>query len=451
MKSNKILLASFAVSFALGVTGCLTSPSTGTSSNENSISKAYADLAFANYSDALKDGKNLEKAIKKFKENPTVTNLELAKAAWLTSRESYGQTEIFRLANGPIDAEEGWVAQAYGSLEGQLNAWPLDENMIDYTIDGNGKRTSGNIIDTKGMFNPGGEESKAVNVTTITADALTDLNENGGDANVATGYHAVEFLLWGQDQDYSNFMKDSITNGALTAGQRSIRDFTTAKNADRRLDYLEAATSKIVTDLEMVTKGWNPKISSDCSVDTTGCYRGAFLGVLEGEDSGKNIPEKEVLKQVYAGMGVFMKSELANERIAVAVLTPSEEDEHSCFSDNTHRDIATNYQGFKNVLMATYNGVDYGKSSFDALDSKSKEKILKLMNSIEEKIASVNSIAETSRHFDHQIYSSDKQSRVIRKMKNQMRKLGDEMVNVAKANGISLTTEDVTDAEETKL
>jgi len=150
-------------------------------------------------------------------------------------------------------------------------------------------------------------------------------------------------------------------------------------------------------------------------------------------------------------MGVFVKSELANERIAVAVLTPSEEDEHSCFSDNTHRDITTNYQGFKNILMGTYNGIDYGQAPIDAMNGDAKEEILALMAKIETKIESINAIAKTSRHFDYQIRPNDPQSKVIVKLKNELRKLGDKMVNVAVANGINLSIEDVTDADETKL
>jgi putative iron-regulated protein len=364
----------------------------------------------------------------------------------LISRESYGQTEAFRLSNGPIDAEEGWVADSYGALEGQLNAWPLDENMIDYTIDADGKRTSGNIIDTVGKFNPGGEDSTVVDVTKITVDAITALNENGGEANVATGYHAIEFLLWGQDQDYSNFLKDGITSGPLTAGNRLLSDFTSDKDAPRRLAYLQAAANKIVADLEVIKGAWNKDING-----TNGLYRAAFLGNLTGDEAAKNIDSKEALKQVIAGLGVFIKSELANERIAVAVLTPSEEDEHSCFSDNTHRDILTNYLGFKNLLTSTYNGKKYGVALIDAVDSDSKSRITKLMSSVEAKINSIDEIAKTKEHFDYQIKPTSSQAKVIVKLKNEMRKLGDEMVTVAKANGISLTTEDVTDAEETQL
>ena len=147
----------------------------------------------------------------------------------------------------------------------------------------------------------------------------------------------------------------------------------------------------------------------------------------------KNIPQKEALKQILAGMGVFMKSEIANERIAVAVLTPSEEDEPSCFSDNTHRDIATAYQGFKNVLTGSYKEI-HGKSFLDTVDAKTKQKILNLMHSIEEKIESINTVATTKAHFDYQIRPDNPQAKVIMKLKNKMRKLGDMMRVVAEQN-----------------
>ena len=442
IKTTKTMISGLSLAAILALSGCTANnPSTAKVHNEPSLLETYANIANDNYKDALNDAKLLQTAIGDFAENPNEDTLANAKAAWLISRESYGLTEAFRLSNGPIDAEEGWVADTYGALEGQINAWPLDENMIDYTIDAKGAKTSGNIIDTKGKFNPGGEESSSVDVTNITVDAITALNENGGEANVATGYHAVEFLLWGQDQDYSNFVKDSVTKGALTAGQRPITDFTTDKDAPRRLAYLKASAQKIVNDLTVISDAWK-------TGDMTN-YRAAILGL--NSDSSKNIDSNEALKQIFAGLGVFIKSELANERIAVAVLTPSEEDEHSCFSDNTHRDIATNYQGFKNLLMGTYKGVDYGTAPIDALDANVKMEILELIAEIETKIESINAIAQTSRHFDYQIHPTDPQAKVIVKLKNELRKLGDKMVEVASANGIKLSVEDVTDAEETKL
>ena len=449
MTKSKLLVTSLSLAAALTFSACTANNENVSTAQTSSkmqmqtspILESYAKIAEANYNDALNGAKALELAINNFTLNPTEATFANAKKAWLISRESYGQTEIFRLSNGPIDAEEGWVEETYGALEGQLNAWPLDENMIDYTIDANGNKTSGNIIDTIGSFNPGGEDASAVDVSKITVDAITALNENGGDANVATGYHAIEFLLWGQDQDYSNFVKDSITNGAKTAGQRPLSDYTSDINATRRFAFLKSAAAKIVSDLEIVAEAW----------EEDGLYKNAFLGKLKGADASKNISSNEALKQVIAGMGVFIKSELANERIAVAVLTPSEEDEHSCFSDNTHRDITTNYLGFRNILTSTYMGKSYGPSLLDAVSSEDRARIIALMDSIEAKIASVNKVAMTTAHFDYQIQANNAQAKVIVKLKNEMRKLGDEMVIVANANGISLSTDDVTDPEETKL
>ena len=449
MNFSKKVLVSLSLVTAMALTS---SASENKQSNKTeqvavkSILESYSNIALDNYTNALNDAKALKVAIDNFAKSATKENLEKAKKAWLVSRESYGQTEIFRLSNGPVDAEEGWVSEAYGALEGQINAWPLDENMIDYTIDAEGKKTAGNIIDTIGKFNPGGEESKEVDVTKITVDAISELNENGGEANVATGYHAIEFLLWGQDQDYSNFLKDGITKGALKAGERPLSDFTSDKNAQRRLAYLSVAAEKLISDLEVIKSAWEKNVDGN-----KGLYQAALNGTLNGENASKNIDSNDALKQIISGMGVFVKSELANERIAVAVLTPSEEDEHSCFSDNTHRDIATNYQGFKNILTASYNGKKYGKSLLDSTDKETKERIEKLMASIEAKIKSVNDVAMKKEHFDYQIKPESEQSKVIVKLKNELRKLGDEMVNVAAANGISLTTDDVTDAEETKI
>ncbi|MDQ7085667.1 MAG: imelysin family protein [Sulfurovum sp.] len=412
---------------------------------------AYANIATDNYALVLEDVIALEKAVKAFTSKPTKEGLDHAKTAWLRSRESYGQTEIFRLVEGPIDAQEGWVYEMYGGVEGELNAWPLDENMIDYMIDAKGQKTANNIIDTQGIFTPQGMDSKGVDVRAITVESLTALNENGGNANVATGYHAVEFLLWGQDQDYANFVKDTVSHGATTAGQRPVSDYTSDAHALRRIAYLNVVTQKLVQDVRSVNLGWSRVLSSDCSKDASGCYRAALLGLLEGKDSDKNIKRTDFLKILLSSMGVFMKSELANERIAVAVLTPSEEDEHSCFSDNTHRDIAMNYQGFKNVLSSSYEGKIYGVSLLDAMDMKSKEKLLKLMGKIEKRIAKIDALARTTEHFDYQIQPDNKNARRIVTLKNQMRKLGDMMVIVATANGINLSVDDVTDAQETQL
>lgn len=448
---RRLNLYALAVIGAAIAAGCQTGASqpAGSGSGDPLLS-AYASIASEAYDRALIDAGYLQQAISKFAGNPSESSFADARTAWLKARESYGVTEIFRLSNGPIDAEDGWVADAYGALEGQINAWPLDENMIDYTVDATGTRTTGNIIDTAGVFDPVGEGAEAVDVGSITPASLAALNENGGDANVATGYHAIEFLLWGQDQDYANFSVDSITHGPLTAGQRPLADFTSAPHAARRLQYLEAAAALLVADLETVAGAWSGKLSADCGSDATGCYRAALLGRFEGADAGKNIPPEVALRQIISGMGVFIKSELANERIAVAVLTPSEEDEHSCFSDNTHRDITLNYRGFVNVLKAELDGKSHGEGLYGQASAQTRARLDGLIGKIDARIANMNQLAENKWHFDYQILPGNN-AREIRGMKNDMRRLGDAMVAVAADIGVSLSEEDVTDPGESKI
>ncbi len=413
--------------------------------------RGYAHVALLSYEDALAGAKTLQNAIEAFNTNPTDLTFQAAKDAWIAAREQYSPSEIFRLSGGAIDAEDGWVAEAYGALEGQINAWPLDEAMIDYTIDAEGARTSGNIIDTNASFTPSG--GVAVDVGTISVDALTALNENGGEANVATGYHAIEFLLWGQDQDYDNFLADTITHGQTTAGQRPLSDYTVDGNAERRKAYLSAAAAKLVNDLEAVASAWRTERSGN-----TGRYREAFLGELSGAEAGDNISTDAALKAIFGGMGVFLKSELANERIAVAVLTPSEEDEHSCFSDNTHRDILLNFQGFTNIMRNQYpEGTALGdsKAMGELIKAENKATLSQLVSEIATRVATIDATAKSTQHFDWQVRPAafsidDGASRQnIIDAKNKMRRLGDALVLVAADFGVGLSEEDVTDPQET--
>ena len=411
------------------------------------VLQTYAAIAERSYSDALADAQSLKIAIDALVDSPSEATLDAARAAWLAARETYGPTEVFRLSGGPIDAEAGWVADAWGAPEGEINGWPLDEALIDYTIDADGNRTSGNIIDTAGAFTPRGDDAAPVDVTTITPEAITALNENGGDANVASGYHAIEFLLWGQDQDYNNFIEDKITHGPTTAGERSVADFTTDPFASRRLAYLKAAADKLVVDLGRVAGAWDADLDGD-----RGLYRAALTGRLTGDQADRNIPADVALKQILIGIGMFSKSELANERIAVAVLTPSEEDEHSCFSDNTHRDIATDIEGLQNVLLGEYAGRSVGMGLADVLPNDDFAKLAALMGDIKARSDLITKIARTEMHFDYQIHPENEATvQNIVSLKNRLRRLGDEMVTIAPAYGFSLTTENVTDPEETQV
>ncbi|MGV3610904.1 MAG: imelysin family protein [Fluviicola sp.] len=270
------------------------------------IKKTYADMAFAVYKDSYTSAVTLQTACHTFADNPSQANLDAAKQAWLDAREIYGLSEIFRFVDGPID-------NTNNGPEGLINAWPMDENYVDYV---DGEPNAGIINDL-------------VNYPTIDQTTVSQANEVGGETKISSGYHAVEFLLWGQDLS------------ALSAGQRPYTDYVvggggTASNQGRRATYLKTVVDLLVLALNQVKNDWDPAI--------TGSYYHTFTGM----DS------ETALRKMFNSMRVLAGDELAGERIYVAYQNASQEDEHSCFSDNTHRDIYLNALAVENLYKGTY-------------------------------------------------------------------------------------------------
>lgn len=192
----------------------------------------YADMAYRNYLNAYEDAVALETAITAFNANPNSETFAAAKTAWLTSRESYGTTEAFRFANGPIDIDEN-------APEGLINSWPLDEAYIDYVA---GNANAGIIND-------------ATTYPVISKEVLADINQPSDETSVSVGYHAIEFLLWGQDL---------TAPSANLAGQRPFSDFvtgagSTASNQDRRRAYLSACADLLTDNLDYLVQQWQPQ------------------------------------------------------------------------------------------------------------------------------------------------------------------------------------------------
>ena len=286
----------------------------------------YADLALAVFSDAASTGKALQAAVDALLADPSEATLNAAREAWLAARVPYMQTEVFRFGNPVVDE---W--------EGQLNAWPLDEGLIDYVAEdyqhalGNPGAQANIIANTEIQV---GEDK--IDVSEITGELLASLNELGGsEANVATGYHAIEFLLWGQD----------LNGTEPGAGERPYTDYVVGEGAtggynERRRAFLKAATDLLVSDLNDMVEQWKDGVQ--------GNYRSEL--VSESADNG--------LRKMLFGMGSLSLGELAGERMKVALEANSTEDEHDCFSDNTHNSHFYNGKGIRNVYLGEYKKVD---------------------------------------------------------------------------------------------
>jgi putative iron-regulated protein len=286
--------------------------------------KNYGDLAEAMYSDALAKAKDLDKAIDVFLAAPNSATLSAARDAWKASRVPYMQTEGFRFGNKIVD---DW--------EGEVNSWPLDEGLIDYvdkasygdTKEENPLYTANVIANKKIRLGP-----KILDASKIDKKIIAKLNSAlDVEANVGTGYHAIEFLLWGQD----------LHGTGPGAGERPASDYDlkncTHENCDRRRDYLKAASGLLVDDLAEMVGDWKPD--------------GAARKALAAED------ESAQLSTILTGLGSLSYGELAGERMKLGVLLHDPEEEHDCFSDNTHNSHYYDQVGMMEIWNGKYDGL----------------------------------------------------------------------------------------------
>ena len=312
-KLTKIAVASLSLSLALGA-------QTAVAVSKKAVLEHYADIAQAQFGDSVTTAKTLQRVINDFIAKPTEANMSLAKQAWKAARVPYQQTEVYRFGNAIVD---DW--------EGKVNAWPLDEGLIDYVAASYGAESdenslyTANVIANKSLTLSG----KTIDTSKITKELLSEtLHEvDGVEANVATGYHAIEFLLWGQD----------LNGTGKGAGARPASDYDVNNcswgNCDRRADYLRVATDLLVDDLEWMHQQWNK----------TGDARKALLA---DESAG--------ISTILTGMGSLSYGELAGERIKLGVLLHDPEEEHDCFSDNTHYSHYYDILGIQNVYTGRY-------------------------------------------------------------------------------------------------
>ncbi|MFD0911893.1 imelysin family protein [Ruegeria arenilitoris] len=321
------------------------------------ILDTYADIAEAKYDDSLRAARKLQAAVAALVEQPSAQNLTAARQAWVAARVPYQQTEVYRFGNPIVD---DW--------EGKVNAWPLDEGLIDYVDAAYGGATDENELAVLNVIaSPSFELSgQPVDATEITPELLSEtLHEADGiEANVATGYHAIEFLLWGQD----------LNGHGEGAGNRPWTDYAqdescTGGNCDRRAQYLVAATDLLVSDLEWMAAQWQDD----------GAARAALT---DDADSG--------ISAILTGMGSLSYGEQAGERMRLGLMLNDPEEEHDCFSDNTHNSHFYDGLGIQNVYLGRYVRIDgtpvSGPSLSDlvaasdpALDTEMKTKLANTM------------------------------------------------------------------------
>ncbi len=346
----------------------------------------YADIAQAAYGDSLVTAEALGAAVDALIANPSDATLNAARAAWVAARAPYQQTEAYRFGNAIVD---DW--------EGKVNAWPLDEGLIDYVDAAYGAESDTNALYTMNVIaNPSiAVNGREVDASSITADLIADTLHEAEEveANVAIGYHAIEFLLWGQD----------LNGTGPGAGNRPATDFDTDNcsngNCDRRAAYLKAATGLLLSDLEEMVGYWGEDGE-------------AREGLLADPQAG--------LLSILTGMGSLSYGELAGERMKLGLLLHDPEEEHDCFSDNTHNSHYFDAVGIRNVYTGHYRRVDGSVVSGPAvadivadLDPALNEEMLARLDATILAMAAMKARAESIEAYDQMIGEGNAEGNAI--------------------------------------
>ena len=365
--------ATLLMALALGAAPALAA----TEKAKRAVLDNYAGMAQAMYADSLTRAKALNEANHRLVAMPSEATLQAARNAWLAARVPYMQTEAYRFGNAIVD---GW--------EGKVNAWPLDEGLIDYVDPKYGTQSGSNPFYTANVianprFTLGGRTVDASKINkALLADTLQEIGSV--EANVATGYHAIEFLLWGQD----------LNGTGPGAGNRAWTDYSLKScsngHCKRRGQYLLAASDLLVDDLAWMTKQW----AKD------GEARKQLLA--HGVDGG--------LSTMLTGMGSLSYGELAGQRMKLGLLLHDPEEEHDCFSDNTHNSHYYDVMGLRAVYLGEYARIDGRKvrgPSLSALVAQvSPELDREMRERLDQTLAAVEAIrmrAETIEHYDQMI------------------------------------------------
>jgi len=324
----------------------------------------YAQMVAANYADTLAGARSLNEAVATFTAEASATGLTKAREAWVACRAPYALSEAYRFSQGPIDNDDTSDDIPDGP-EPLLNSWPLDESYIDYVVGDKGAILNGGIINRPDDF------------PTIDAETLTGANTSESETSISTGYHAVEFLLWGQDLSADG-------PGARPYTDYVVGDAGTAENQDRRALYLKTVSQLIVDEMTTVNDAWK---------DGEPNYRADFLAM----------PTRDALGKMLLGMGSLSGAELSGERMKVAYDNKDQEDEHSCFSDNTLNDLHDNATSVQNVLLGRYGDIQ-GPGIDQLVEAKDAALAQKLREQIQDAIDNIDAVPPP---FDQAILGND--------------------------------------------
>ncbi|HMR31994.1 MAG TPA: imelysin family protein [Geminicoccaceae bacterium] len=296
----------------------------------------YAALVHERYAAAHAGAVALQDAVTALLADPGETTLEAARAAWLNARPAYVQTQAFLFYGGPVDAPGGPIKR--------LASWPIDEAFLDY-VEGNPQ---------SGIVNDPSIE--------LTRANIVRLDQAAAPSDVTTGWHAIEFLLWGQDLS------------TVGPGTRPYADYVAGVgNNDRRREYLRIVTRLLVNDLSTLVAAWAPDMNN---------YRASILAM----------DQRNAIGRAFNGMAVLTGYEMGLRRLSAGLFAPGGDHEESRFSDNTSSDFAAGLRGARDVYFGSASGA--GHAGFDALvaelDPALDDRVVAAFDTAERSIAALD-------------------------------------------------------------
>ncbi len=296
------------------------------------VLEGYRRVAEASYQATLQGVIELQAVVDALITQPSPATLDAARQAWRAARVPYAQTEALRFGNWFVDA---W--------EGRVNAWPIDEGFLDYVsadylASPTNPNARANLIAAE-QIRIGERSLNSQTLDEGLLEALQTLSDH--ESNVATGFHAIEFFLWGQDlnrhgggsgdRPWTDFAlgAEDCTDGPIPAP---------ARHCERRRAVLQALLTLLRRELEQMTVVW-------------GAQAGSYGDrLVQG-------PADEGLRRVLFGLSSMAGDELAGERLQVALLSQAPEEEQDCFSDDTHNAIYFNALGIDNFYFGRFGAL----------------------------------------------------------------------------------------------
>lgn len=211
--------------------------------------------AYSDISHAIDQAQQLDQSLANLLAAPSTSTLAAAQQAWRQAYDAYLGTLIY--ANLPIQDPKEWHNKGihYERTLSLLDSWPIEGGYIDYV--------------------PGYPFSGIVNDLTLALDEDTLMEQHGfSDPSYASlGFHALEFMLWGDDgqRSHDDFIARQNTAPILmpSEGRPTDEDERPEENTGpviepevqnhmRRRQYLQLLSDQLQNQLRRLQRRWHP-------------------------------------------------------------------------------------------------------------------------------------------------------------------------------------------------